>query len=74
MNDRYLKIYLVLLPIVVGVSYYITGRIRLRAQQLAENDMEVKTDATGLIYALVIAAAFSILYWIVVKDLTKKQS
>lgn len=69
-ENRYLKIYLVLLPLVCGISYYITQRAFLRLAQLRANTMDVEVESTrAIIYASIIALVFSLIYYFIVRDL-----
>lgn len=71
MKEKYLKVWMVLAPIVFGVSYFIINRIRLRMKQLAKNAMDVNEDDSGWIYAIGVTIVFSIIYWFVARDLSK---
>lgn len=73
MKEIYFKIWLVLAPIVFGVSYFITNRIRLRMMQLAKNKMQVEGDDSGWYYALGVTVLFSVIYFFVARDLSKKE-
>ena len=72
LHSTYFKAYLVLLPIIMGASYFITQRAHIRLTQLKENDMDVDilpANNNAWIYMIIIGVVFTLLYGIVVKDL-----
>lgn len=71
MKEIYLKIWMVLAPIIFGVSYFLSSRIGLRVKQIGANSMDVKEDNAPWIYASIVVVAFSIVYYFIAKDLSK---
>ena len=73
LNSIYFKVYLVLLPLIMGTGYFITQRAHIRLTQLKQNDMDVDiapANNNAWIYMIIIGVAFTMLYAIVVKDLS----
>ncbi|MDP4588055.1 MAG: hypothetical protein NWS86_07720 [Flavobacteriales bacterium] len=74
LENSYFKIYLVLLPIVCGISYFITHRAFLRLAQLKANTIDVQVDNTrAMIYSIIMALVFSLIYYFIVKDLKPQE-
>lgn len=71
MKEGYLKVWMVLAPLVFGVSYFITDRVSLRIQQLQEQNMQASSGGNAWIYATIVTVVFSLIYFFVARDLTK---
>ena len=72
MNRHYqIHLYIITSIIVAAVSYFMVDRVSLRAAQLANNDMTTEYSSRSIIYTVVITLAYSALYWIFVRDISK---
>ncbi|MDG1261854.1 MAG: hypothetical protein P8H59_10000 [Flavobacteriales bacterium] len=71
MKEIYLKIWMVLAPIIFALSYFLSSRIQLRAKQIGANSMDVQEDNGPWIYASFVVAAFTIVYYFIARDLSK---
>lgn len=74
MKEIYLKVWMVAAPVVFGVSWYLTDRIRLRIKQLSENSMNVESDQSAWIYAIIVTVIFSIAYFFIARDLSRSST
>lgn len=68
-----IHIYIISLIIVGSVSYYVVDGIMLRAAQLANNTMTPEFNWKSVFYVSGICVAYSILYWIFIRDITKDE-
>ena len=71
MKEIYLKIWMVLAPLIFAVSYFLSSRFGLRVKQIGANSMDVNEDNGPWIYTSIVTVAFSIVYYFIAKDLSK---
>jgi len=58
--------------VVCAVSYFVVDRFMLRAAQLANNSMSTEYNPRSLIYATIITVAYSVIFWIFIRDIFPK--
>ena len=75
LDSVYFKVYLVLLPIVLGITFYITKKAELRVSQLRYNRMdlsEVNAENKAWIFTITAFVVFTSIYALVIRDVYRK--
>jgi hypothetical protein len=73
MSKRFTLIYLALIPVIFGLSWYISHRLYLRFMRFTSGDMTHPGDDRSLIYASVFTAIY-IGFYLVIRDLYKPEN
>lgn len=76
LDSIYFKVYLVLLPIVLGVIFYVTKQAELRVSQIRYNRMDISesvAESKAWLFTITAFVVFSLIYFLIVKDVYGKQ-